>query len=188
MAPSDRARLASIAVSIAVACCKPSTDATARKMQAQCLLLALRQVCERLRERASECPANERLRAVRCTGVTLQSACSAEIAGATAAFSINTDPTAAGRISQADIDKYLTTSKPPSPACCSASCAFNSNLCSCDANMLSLVASFTGGSVELYNKVVATFAQACKFTPYAGPTCPPKTPAPATPFGTKCPA
>ncbi|KAL6754302.1 hypothetical protein V8C86DRAFT_2705292 [Haematococcus lacustris] len=168
MAPSDRARLASIAVSVAVACC----------------LLAVNPVAARyLQQDAGAVPP-----ACLETGVTLQSACSAEIAGATAAFSINTDPTAAGRISQADIDKYLTASKPPSPACCSAACAFNSNLCSCDANMLSLVASFTGGSVELYNKVVATFAQACKFTPYAGPTCPPKTPAPATPFGTKCPA
>ncbi|KAJ9515780.1 hypothetical protein QJQ45_008678 [Haematococcus lacustris] len=176
-------------------------------------------------------------------GTKLQSACSAEIAAATAGFGGTTDAAALANISQADVDKYLATAKPPTPTCCNAACAFNANLCSCDANMLGLVASFTGGKTDLYSSsespdtepaaapgkavmhpglpatcakhvagawrlslwccaphhdmagicsggaVFATaFAQACNFKPYVSSTCPPKTPTPSTPYGTKCPA
>ncbi|KAJ9515975.1 hypothetical protein QJQ45_016843, partial [Haematococcus lacustris] len=145
-------------------------------------------------------------------GTKLQSACSAEIAAATAGFGGTTDAAALANISQADVDKYLATAKPPTPACCNAACAFNANLCSCDANMLGLVASFTGGKTDLYSSsespdtqpaaepgkamlhpgqpatFATAFAQACNFKPYVSSTCPPKTPAPSTPYGTKCPA
>ncbi|GFH05731.1 uncharacterized protein HaLaN_00239, partial [Haematococcus lacustris] len=121
-------------------------------------------------------------------GTKLQSACSAEIAAATAGFGGTTDAAALANISQADVDKYLATAKPPTPACCNAACAFNANLCSCDATMLGLVASFTGGSTGLYTSIATAFAQACNFKPYVSSTCPPKTPAPSTPYGTKCPA
>ncbi|GFH05950.1 hypothetical protein HaLaN_00501 [Haematococcus lacustris] len=54
--------------------------------------------------------------------------------------------------------------------------------------MLGLVASFTGGKTDLYSSIATAFAQACNFKPYVSSTCPPKTPAPSTPYGTKCPA